>query len=74
MYQQSWSRNQPFIRGIAAQRRREHIWAWLTALLLVLCWDATLRLDHKVPMPRPRLSHAVELETEGRGRMEMGER
>ena len=46
------------------QRRREHLWAWLSVLLLVLCWDASRRLDEKVPLPRPRLAHAAEVEAE----------
>jgi hypothetical protein len=57
-------------RAIAAQRRREHVWAWASLLLLVVCWDANLRLDDKVSMPRPRLNHLLELEQEQRARIE----
>ena len=57
-------------RAIAMQRRREHVWAWASLLLLLVCWDANLRLDQKVSMPRPRLSHLVELEQEPRMRLE----
>jgi hypothetical protein len=60
----------PALRAIATQRRRERLWAWASALLLVLCWDASLRLDEKVPLPRLRLAHAVDLEPEVRGRFE----
>ena len=59
------------MRGIAMQRRREHLWAWLSVLLLVLCWDASLRLDEKVPLPRTRLAHAAEVEAELLARSEM---
>jgi hypothetical protein len=42
------------------QRRRELVWAWLSVLVLVLCWDAAARLDQKVSPPRPRLTHVAE--------------
>jgi hypothetical protein len=58
------------LRAIATQRRREHVWAWASLLLLLVCWDVNLRLDQKVSMPRPRLSHLVELEQEPRMRLE----
>jgi hypothetical protein len=38
----------------------------------LLCWDAALRLDQKVAMPRPRLGHWVELEAEEGVRVEAG--
>lgn len=44
----------------AALRRRELLWAWLTALVLLICWDAATRLDQTVSAPRPRLSHVTE--------------
>jgi hypothetical protein len=46
------------------QARREHVWAWLSLVTLLLCWDACLRLDHRVSLPRPRLAHAIEREQE----------
>jgi hypothetical protein len=82
MYQSSLSRHQsavragacgvtfPSTRAIAAQRRREHVWAWVSLGLLILCWDASLRLDEKVPLPRLRIAHAGELESETRERAE----
>jgi hypothetical protein len=42
------------------QRRREQLWAWLSLVALIVCWDASLRLDEHVPIPRPRLQHAGE--------------
>jgi hypothetical protein len=61
----------PTRREIATQRRREHLWAWASVLLLVLCWEASLRLDEKVPVPRVRLAHAADTEFhELRGRSE----
>ena len=82
MYQHSMSSQQfsapavrrcarlPVLRAIASQRRREHLWAWASALLLLLCWDASLRMDEKVPLPRVRLAHAVDMEAGQRGRTE----
>lgn len=81
MYQQGWShfpvaRSGAWgftfgaLRACAAQRRREQIWAWVSLVLLLLCWDASSRLDEKVSMPRPKLGHMVELEIEGRPRIE----
>jgi hypothetical protein len=58
------------LRAIAAQRRREYLWAWASLLLLLVCWDANLRLDQTVSVPRPRLNHLVELEQEPRIRIE----
>jgi hypothetical protein len=58
------------LRAIATQRRREHVWAWASLLLLLVCWDVNLRLDQKVSMPRPRLSYLMELEQEPRIRLE----
>lgn len=52
-------------RPWAAQRRLEMIWAWASLLALLLCWDATIRLDEHVSLPRPRLAHALELECTG---------
>jgi hypothetical protein len=48
------------------KRRREHVLACLAFLMLIVAWDATLRLDEQVTPPRMRLSHAVEDEVEFR--------
>jgi hypothetical protein len=42
------------------QRRRELTWAWLSLLTLVLCWDASARLEMRVSPPRVRIAHAGE--------------
>ena len=42
--------------------RLETIWAWASLLVLIICWDAALRLDRSVPVPRVRIAHAVEPE------------
>ena len=42
------------------QRRREAMWAWLSLLTLVLCWDASARLETRVSPPRVRIAHAGE--------------
>ena len=48
--------------GRTASRRRETLWAWLSLLVLVLCWDAAARLDEKVSPPRLRLTHVAAAE------------
>jgi hypothetical protein len=30
------------------QSRREKVWAWLSLVILLLCWDASIRLDERV--------------------------
>jgi hypothetical protein len=47
-----------------ARRRRERVLAWLALIMLVVAWDATLRLDEHVSPPRSRMAHAVELEND----------
>jgi hypothetical protein len=42
------------------QRRREVTWAWLSLLTLVLCWDASARLEARISPPRVRIAHAGE--------------
>ena len=52
-------------RSLAAARRmRERVLAVLALVMLILAWDATLRLDEQMSPPRVRVSHAVELEGE----------
>lgn len=46
------------------KRRRERILASLAFLMLIVAWDATLRLDERMSPPRMRLSHAVEVDGE----------
>jgi len=46
----------------AKLRNRETLWAWLSLLTLLICWDAAARLDEKVSPPRPRLSRLAEME------------
>ena len=54
--------NQATARSFArAKSRREQILACLAFLMLIVAWDATLRLDERVAPPRMRMSHAVEL-------------
>lgn len=42
------------------QRRREAMWAWLSLVTLVICWDASTRLETRVAPPRVRIAHAGE--------------
>ena len=46
------------------QRRRERILAGLAFLMLIVAWDATLRLDERMSPPRMRMSHAVEVQSD----------
>jgi hypothetical protein len=52
-------------RSLADARRwRERVLAVLALVMLILAWDATLRLDEEMSPARVRVSHAVELEEE----------
>ena len=50
------------MRVRAGRRRIEHAWAWLSLFTLLLCWDASLRLEQRVSPPRVRIAHAIEAE------------
>jgi hypothetical protein len=47
-------------KDASRQSRREKVWAWLTLFALVLCWDASIRLDERVSPPRVRIAHIGE--------------
>ena len=47
-----------------SKRRRERVLAGLAFLMLIVAWDATLRLDERMSPPRMRMSHAVEVESD----------
>ena len=36
------------------------MWAWLSLVTLVICWDASARLETRVSPPRVRIAHAGE--------------
>ncbi|MFC4309863.1 hypothetical protein ACFPN2_12295 [Steroidobacter flavus] len=51
----------PSFKTLARDRqRREQVWAWLSLVALIVCWDASSRLGERVSPPRPRLAHVVE--------------
>lgn len=51
----------PSFRALARDRqRREQVWAWLSLVVLIICWDASTRLEERVSPPRPKLAHVVE--------------
>ena len=53
----------PSLRSLLRDRqRRERVWAWLSLIVLIICWDASARLDQRVSPPRPKLTHAVDEE------------
>jgi hypothetical protein len=43
---------------VSNSQRREAAWAWLSLVTLILCWDASARLDERVSPPRVRIAHA----------------
>lgn len=49
---------------VAAKRRRERILACVALVMLIVAWDASLRLDERSSPPRMRVSHAVEVESD----------
>jgi len=42
------------------------MWAWLSLLTLVLCWDVSARLETRVSPPRVRIAHGGESRDEVR--------
>lgn len=51
----------PSFRSLARDRqKREQVWAWLSLVVLIVCWDASSRLEERVSPPRAKLAHAVE--------------
>ena len=47
---------------LRARQLRERILAALAFVMLIIAWDATLRLDERVSPPRMRVSHGAERE------------
>ncbi len=51
----------PSFRTLTRDRqRREQVWAWLSLVVLIICWDASSRLEERVSPPRARIAHAVD--------------
>ena|SRR5688572_22339632 len=51
----------PRLRSLVRERhRREQVWAWLSVVTLVICWDASERLGEQVSPPRTRIAHVSE--------------
>jgi hypothetical protein len=58
----------PRLKSLTRERqRREQVWAWLSLVTLIICWDASERLGHRVSPPRVRIAHALEEEEASRG-------
>lgn len=55
-----------------SQSKIETVWAWASLLVLIVCWDAALRLDQRVALPRMHMAHVVEVEKIEQG-MESGQ-
>ena len=53
----------PSFKSLARDRqRREHVWAWLSLVVLIICWDASSRTGEHTSPPRARIAHAVDEE------------
>lgn len=51
----------PSFKSLARDRqRREQAWAWLSLVVLIVCWDASSRLGEPVSPPRSRMAHVAE--------------
>lgn len=51
----------PSFKSLARDRqRREQVWAWLSLVVLIICWDASSRLGERVSPPRPKLAHVAD--------------
>jgi hypothetical protein len=51
----------PRLRSLVRERhRREQVWAWLSLVTLIVCWDASERLGERVSPPRARIAHVSE--------------
>jgi hypothetical protein len=51
----------PRLGGFVRERqRREQVWAWLSLVTLIICWDASERLGERVSPPRTRIAHALD--------------
>jgi hypothetical protein len=60
----SWIQERaPRLKTLVRERqRREQVWAWLSLVVLIICWDASARLEERVSPPRTRIAHALEEE------------
>lgn len=48
-------------RTLARDRqRREQVWAWLSLVVLIVCWDASSRLEERVSPPRAKIAHVAD--------------
>ena len=57
----------PRLRTLLRERqRREQVWAWLSLVVLIICWDASARLGERVSPPRTRLAHVMDEEEASR--------
>ena len=51
----------PRLRSLVRERhRREQVWAWLSLVTLIVCWDASERLGERVSPPRTRIAHVSD--------------
>jgi len=51
----------PRLRALVRERhRREQAWAWLSLIVLIICWDASARLGERVSPPRTRIAHVMD--------------
>jgi hypothetical protein len=54
-------RRAPSFKSLTRDRqRREQVWAWLSLVVLIICWDASSRLGERASPPRPKLARVIE--------------
>lgn len=46
--------------AVASRRRLEIVWTCVSLVALIVSWDAAMRLDERVPLPRLRVAQEME--------------
>jgi hypothetical protein len=50
----------PSLRTLARERRRrEQVWAWLSLVVLIVCWDVSSRMEEPTSPPRSKVAQAI---------------
>ena len=56
-----WMRDRaPSLRTLTRERRRrEQVWAWLSLVVLIVCWDVSSRMEEPTSPPRSKVAQAI---------------